>query len=359
MNKSFKELVLLLMIAAGLLFVVIHWQMMWQMVAGLYDVFASFLLGGMIAFVLNVPLVICERYLEKITWIKSRVKRPLAIVCVLLLLSVLLVLVGWVVYPALQKTIIQLTSMTTLDVSDMVKNLGERFGVESTYLNDMTDMINANNAFAHVGGFVSRLTSTVTGLFSGLLHVIIGIVFAVYMLLEKEQLMQQATKVFYAFVPKYADRLIAVGHLLNTTYAQFLTGQCVEAVIIAVLLSVVLSLFSIPYAIMIGVLAGVLSFIPYIGSLIACGIGALFIVAIDPMTAVCYIVIFLIIQQIEGQVIYPKVVGQSVGLPPLYTLAASIIGGNLFGMIGMIFFIPLVAVLYQLLKIEIDKRLNA
>lgn len=359
MNKSFKELVVLLMIAAGLLFGVVHLQMVLQIIMGLYDVFASVILGGMIAFVLNVPLVICERYLDKLTWLKKSLKRSVAVVGVLLLLCVLFVLVGWVVYPALQKTIVQLTSMTSLDVSDIIQNVGTQFGVERTYLNDMTDMINANNAFTHVGGFVSKLTSTVTGLFSGLLHIIVGVVFAIYMLIEKEQLIRQSKRVLYAFAPKYADRLIAVGNLLNTTYAQFLTGQCVEAVIIAVLLSVVLSVFSIPYAIMIGVLAGVLSFIPYVGSLIACGIGALFIAAVDPIVAVWYIVIFLVIQQIEGQVIYPKVVGQSVGLPPLYTLAASIIGGNLFGMVGMIFFIPFVAVIYQLLKIEIDKRLNA
>ena len=146
------------------------------------------------------------------------------------------------------------------------------------------------------------------------------------------------------------EKVIKLGHTISHTYSSFLTGQCLEAVILGILMFVALAIFRVPYAALISVLAGVFSFIPFIGSFLACGFGAVLIVLTNPVMALVEIAVFLVVQFVEGQFIYPRVVGDSVGLPAIFTLLAAILGGELLGVVGMIFAIPLTAVIYTILR---------
>ncbi|MDD3241103.1 MAG: AI-2E family transporter, partial [Lachnospira sp.] len=183
-------------------------------------------------------------------------------------------------------------------------------------------------------------------------------IIAIYMLLYKKKLGAQTRKVLYAYCnEKVADKLCHVGQLINDSYAKFLSGQFIEAFIIAILLFIAFTIFRLPYAALIAVLAAVLSFIPYIGSLSACVIGAILILFISPWQAILSVVVFQVVQFLEGQFIYPHVVGNSVGLPAFYTLLAALLGGSLFGIVGIIFFIPFFAVIYTLVKESSAARL--
>lgn len=157
---------------------------------------------------------------------------------------------------------------------------------------------------------------------------------------------------------KHADKICYISNLVNETYSKFFSGQCIEAVILGLLMFVAFTVFRLPYANLIAVLTALLSFIPYIGAFAACFIGALLIVMVDPWKGLLSIVVYQVVQFIENQFIYPRVVGGSVGLAPLWTLSAALIGGNLFGVIGMIFAIPVTAVLYVLVKDDANRRLQ-
>ena len=177
------------------------------------------------------------------------------------------------------------------------------------------------------------------------------IVFTFSFLSSKEHLAAMTSRLLKVFLPeKVVIKLTCIGQVALETYDQFLMSQLIEAVIIGVMIAVGYSVFGIPYGVMTGIFAGVLSFIPYVGPMIACVVGAIFIFTVSPTQALLSLLLYQIIQLIEGNLIYPKVVGQSIGLPALFTLAAASIGGNLFGLLGMIFFTPVFAVIYRLVK---------
>ena len=198
-----------------------------------------------------------------------------------------------------------------------------------------------------------------TVLVNGTVNFIVGFVFACYILLQKEKLLYQLRKLLEAFLPeKAAEKIWYVGQLTEKIFSNFITGQCVEAVILGAMFAVTLSIFKFPYALLIGVLIAFLALIPIFGAFIGCVLGAFLILMVDPIKALIFIVIFLVLQQIEGNLIYPRVVGGSVGLPAIWVLAAVTIGGSLMGVLGMLIFIPLVSVFYTLLKQTVNRRIE-
>lgn len=207
------------------------------------------------------------------------------------------------------------------------------------------------------GNFLSSALGIATSTISIIVNCFFSLVIALYILLSKKTLGRQCKKLLYVHVRKpIADCIYHVATLISKTYSKFLSGQCIEAIILGVLIFISFTIFRIPYAVLIAVLTGVLSFIPYIGAFFACFIGAVLVLMVNPLQALLSIIVYQVVQFIENQFIYPHVVGGSVGLAPLWTLVAVLIGGNLFGILGMIFFIPLVAVLYQLVKEYTNKK---
>ena len=201
--------------------------------------------------------------------------------------------------------------------------------------------------------------SIVSGVVSAATNFVIAFVFAMYIVLQKERLSVQVRKIMYAFLPrKGADWINRVASLAYTTFSHFFTGQCLEAVILGTMFFVAMTIFRFPYALLVGILVAFTALIPIFGAFIGCVVGAFLILMENPMQAVLFVVMFLILQQIEGNLIYPHVVGNSVGLPSIWVLVAVTVGGSLMGIVGMLVFIPLMSVCYTLFRQWVYDRLK-
>lgn len=374
-ENSMKQTVRVMVIGAVLLAIALNIGKIGNMIGYALGLIMPVVIGAGIAFVMNVPMRGFEKLFRRLS---SKTKRGisekkitlismwLTVICLFLVI----VLVITKVVPEIVNSLISLYKVIEDAIPEMIdfleKNIDPKW-VDVEWISEkMTEIftetniskmiIKLSNGAYDVLGMVFTVATTTLGT---LMSIGISFIVALYMLLSKKKLALQIRKLLYAFLKKpIADKACHVGQLINDTYAKFLSGQCVEAFIIAILLFIVFTLCRLPYASLIGVLAGVLSFIPYIGSWAACAIGALLILIIDPWKALLSVIVYQIVQFLEGQLIYPRVVGSSVGLPPLYTLLAALLGGKLFGIVGVIFFIPLVAVVYVLVKEATNKRLK-
>ena len=294
-------------------------------------VLGPFLVGGAIAFILNVPMRAIEARLPRGKRWKplSRAGREF------LLKTQLAELEAWL--PQLE------TFAAGLEFD--WKNLTEK---AVTLVRDWG------------GGLVSSGGVLMAGVVSGVSTFVIGLIFSFYILLQKERLARQGRQVLYALLPEtWADKTLEVLRLSGRTFSSFLSGQCVEAVILGALFVAAMTVFRMPYALLVGVLIALTALIPVVGAFIGCVVGALLIAVTNPWQAVGFVVLFLVIQQIEGNLIYPHVVGSSVGLPSIWVLAAVTLGGKLMGIAGMLFFIPLCSVLYALFRGFVKARLSA
>ena len=186
-----------------------------------------------------------------------------------------------------------------------------------------------------------------------------GFGLSISILSYKNELLSQVRRLLYAYVGrKYADKVSEVASLTNQTFSSFISGQCVEAVILGVMFFLVMSILRLPYSLVISVFIAFMALIPYVGAFLGCVVGMLLIVIVSPMQALVFLITFLVLQQLEGQLIYPKVVGSSVGLPAIWILVSVFVGGKLFGIVGMLFFIPLTSVVYSLLRLNVNHRLE-
>ena len=209
------------------------------------------------------------------------------------------------------------------------------------------------------GNVLNSTVYAIGSIVNGVTTFVIAFVFACYILLQKEKLGVQVKKVMHAFLKeKWEKRCLKVCTLTSKTFSNFLTGQCLEALILGSMFFVAMSLFKMPYALLVGVLVAFTALIPIFGAFIGCVVGAFLILMVDPLQALFFVIMFLVLQQIEGNLIYPKVVGNSVGLPSIWVLAAVTIGGSLMGVVGMLIFIPLVSVVYTLFRESVYKRLE-
>lgn len=323
-----------------------------------------FLIGGAIAFVLNVPMRFIERKLFTERNIKSeklkKASRGISLMLTITILCSIVAIVFFVVVPQLAITFQSLGSsvqefVPTIaswadkiftdnpEIAVMIKNFEYDWGKIASFGFDFLQQ----GAGSVVGTTVDVLMKFV----SALTTFFIAFVFSIYILLQKEELNIQAKKVFFAFMPKgRAEASIEVLELSRSVFSNFLTGQCVEAVVIAVMFVVALLLFRIPFALLIGILIGFTALIPVFGAFLGCFIGAFLIFIESPTKALTFLVIFIIIQQIEGNLIYPYVVGNSVGLPSIWVLAAVSVGASLMGVVGMLIFIPITSVAYALFR---------
>ncbi len=214
--------------------------------------------------------------------------------------------------------------------------------------------------FKNGAGSVLDSTFTVAkSIVSGMTTFIIAFVFACYILLQKEKLNIQIHKVMYAYLKKeYVEKILDICSLTYKTFSNFLAGQCLEAAILGTMFVIMMTVFRLPYALLVGVLIAFTALIPIFGAFIGCFIGAFLILMDTPMKALVFVILFLVLQQIEGNLIYPRVVGNSVGLPSIWVLAAVSIGGSLMGIVGMLVFIPAVSVIYTLFRNNVYGQLE-
>lgn len=363
---------LFVVVASG---IILYWilhetervQMVWGVIKG---IFGPFVLGACLAFVLNVPMRAFEGYLKNIK--NENFRRLLAVILTLVAVCLVLALVFMLLIPQLVQTIHSL-------VPSLIEFAGEVEDFFYEFLNENPQLMEwvVNNtdfesidwasllqqAISLVGSSVSSLIvsafSAIGSVFSGVVNFVIAIVFAIYSLFQKETLARQGRKLLYAFVPeRAADYIVRVLRLSNSTFSNFLSGQCVEVCILGCLFAIAMAIFKMPYIPLISVLIAVTAFIPIVGAFIGCIVGAFLIFVSDPLLAVGFVVMFLVIQQIENNLIYPRVVGTSIGLNGMWVLVAVAVGGELMGIAGMFLMIPIASVLYTLLREWTHNRLS-
>lgn len=338
----------------------------------LLGLFMPFLLGGCIAFILNVPMRFIERHLfpqrPKEGKLRAALRRPVSLVLAMLFVLGILFVAMFLILPGIGESVDAIRAslpgfMTQLQswYDLLVTKLPELSEWVATLDLDWQSIGGALLGFLQsgAGNIVGSAVGIAATVFSGIFTAVLAFIFSIYLLLQKERLSQQGKQLLYAFVPeRVADRTVSILRLANSAFSSFLSGQCTEAVILGVLFFLSMTALRFPYALMISVLIAVLSLVPIFGATVGCIIGALLILMSDPMRALWFVVMFLVLQQIEGNLIYPKVVGSSVGLPPIWVLVAVTLGGSTLGVVGMLVFIPLSSVLYALLRETVSKRLR-
>lgn len=364
-HETVKRIRGLIVFAAFVVLCFWRYDIILKVISFVVHVIFPFILGGAIAFVLNVPMNFIQRHLFNPDRIKDhkyvkRIARPVSMLLVLCFVIGVIALVMLVLIPQLGETFVNLGK----NIQAFIPKL-QSWAIGMFRDNpDMISWINSLefdwnrimdtgiNFFTQGAGDV--LSSTITAarsIVSGLTTFFIAFVFALYILLQKEKLTRQCKRVLFAFVKRgKAEAALEIFSLTYKTFSSFLTGQCVEAVILGTMFVVAMSIFRLPYALLVGVVIAFTALIPIFGAFIGCVIGAFLIFMVNPVQALGFIVLFLVLQQIEGNLIYPHVVGGSVGLPSIWVLAAVSIGGSLMGIVGMLIFIPIVSVVYALFR---------
>lgn len=382
-KQNVKKILLIITFVLVGLWAVDNMKSVLDGVSFIFKLLGPFILGFAIAFVLNVPLKFFEKvFAKKIS--KTRVntkrnrekdrkyKRNLRIVSIILSMLIFVLVVFLIVFLVLPELIntfeifkqnvpvlfnnIQDTAEDLMvnypNVVQKIKDIRPDWQSIETTINDFLKDGFANVLSSSVNFIVSAVSSVVS--------FVMAVIFAIYMLYQKEKLSEQVLKVIYAYLPKKkADNLLKIGKISNTTFSKFIGGQLMEACILGLLCFIGMTILGIPYALTSSVLVGFTALIPVFGAFIGTAIAAILIVVVAPVKALWFVIFIIILQQIEGNVIYPKVVGSSVGLPAMWVMLAVIVDGSCFGMVGMLLSVPVSSILYTLFKESVNTRLAA
>lgn len=352
-------------VTALAVFLCIHyWKAGTGFVLAVVGALAALIAGGVIAFIVNILMSFLERhYFQKSKKkLAGKSRRPVCMVTAYLLVIALLVLVVALVVPEL----VQCIKILIDRLPEALEKLSENETV-AQYLPVVTEklaeadwdaMIAQVQEFVKVnaGGVAGNVTSAVSTVFSSIVTFVIGIIFSIYLLSGKEKLGAQCTALMTRYLkPGVKAKIQSVLAILNRNFHKYIVGQCTEALILGVLCTLGMLVFRFPYALMIGVLTGTLQLIPVVGGLIGGVIGALMMLTVSPMKALMFLVFIVILQQLESNLVYPKVVGNAIGLPALWVLAAVTLGGGIGGVVGMLTAVPLMATVYQLVRNDVKK----
>ena len=366
-KKNMKNLMILIVFAV---LVLVGVQRIENLAAGfvfLMRIVFPFILGGAMAFILNIPMHFLEgRLFAKAK--KKKLVRPVSLVLSILFVVAILQIVLVVVIPEIAATFASISKNIEAFLPKLEQWLTEAFPdseqlelwIDSLEFNWDKILQSAVNFLKNGAGNVLSSTVTVAKtVINSLMNFFVGFVFACYILLQKEKLSVQMKKVLYAFLPRHAvEKTLQVAALSYKTFSNFVTGQCLEAVILGTMFFVSMSILRFPYALLVGVLIAFTALIPIFGAFIGCVLGTFLILVSNPVQAIGFVILFFVLQQVEGNLIYPHVVGGSVGLPSIWVLVAVTVGGSLMGVVGMLIFIPLSSVLYALFKGWVHKRLE-
>ena len=365
--KEMRKWMFLIVFAILVFWLVNNFGIIWGIVNRVLGVLFPFILGAVIAFILNIPMVKIEKVLKKVVK-KDKYKglvRTISIVLSLLIFVVVVLLVAFLLIPELIENVESLINSIPSLINNLevwVVDLLDKYPDVQVQIEDAF-----NNSDYNVGSIISNVLNYfingaigfISSLVSSCVTFFTAIVFSVYMLSQKEYLIKGMKKLLYAYIDKdRVDKFLEIGSLADSTFSKFISGQCVEAVILGCIIFVALKLFGFPYALIISVLTAVTALIPIFGAIIAMVIGAILIGITNPIKAILFIVVFQVVQQIEGNFIYPKVVGKSVGLSPMWTLLAITAGGSLFGIVGMLVGLPLASIVYALIRSNVNNRIK-
>lgn len=356
-KKTVKRILLIITFTVLLIWAIYNHKLLFKYIGELYSLISPFVIGLCIAYVVNVIMRPIERLWMKLLskckgkWVE-KMKRPICLLLSILLVIGIILAVIFIIMPELSDSVSSLVSMVPSYVSE-VESWWEalalrldKYGVELPQFSFDTDkfiQILKDGGTAVLNTTLSATTSIVTAV----INIVLALAFSIYVLAQKETLKRQSKKVLAKLMkPEKMQKLLDMLDLINRTFTNFITGQLTEAVIIGVLCFIGMSIFRMPYAPAISVLVGFTALIPVFGAFIGTAIGAFLILLVKPIQAVWFVVFIIVLQQFEGNLIYPKVVGKSVGLPGIWVLVAVTIGGNAMGVVGMLISVPLCSVLY-------------
>lgn len=374
LNKgNIKKILLIITFTAVVFWAVNNFSMALQLVKGVVSVVSPFIVGLCVAFIINVLLRQLEELWNKIPAKKNKellnkLRRPVCLVGSIVIIVGMIFILMFMIIPEISQTV-----AIIVDMMPQYLQKTEGWWIEvrefmSKYAIVLPDLdIDFGEVFKKVSGAISQIgpafinrTFAFTGsIFNGIFNFVLGLVFSMYVLAQKEKLGVSAKKVLNAmFNEKKVNDILDVCSLTNKTFSNFITGQLTEAGIIALLCFIGMSIFRFPYALAISALIGFTALIPVFGAFIGTAVGAFLILIVSPMKAIWFIVFIIVLQQLEGNLIYPRVVGKSVGLPGIWVLTAVTIGNGLFGILGMLVAVPVFSVLYTLFKKYVDKKIK-
>lgn len=361
-----KKIIKYTIFIAILVLIIINIKFASTMVLKIFQISMPLILGAIFAYILNLLLTRIEKIYFPNTKNKFILKTKRAVCTILSIFSIILILflLFYIVIPEIVSAFTIFAKAIPpafdkfqywlLQYSDKVPQF-ESY-IEKLYIN-WDDLFQKILGFTSNGitGIVNSTFSIVGSIFSVIVNIGIGLIFSIYILFNKETLKRQTNKVGRRYFIKYKKGITNVLNVADECFSSFIVGQCTEAVILGCLCTVGMMIFKFPYAPMVGAVIGVTALIPMVGAYIGCIFGILMIATVEPIKALLFIIFIIVLQQLEGNLIYPKVVGSSIGLPGMWVLAAITIGGGLFGVLGMLFGVPLAATLYKLLRQDVNK----
>lgn len=363
MTKKLKKQITELIIFSGItLWIVFNYKLFFDFVNFVLKLAMPIVVGIAIAFIINVPMRQIENKIFKIE--KRKHKKLIRLISLLLSIVIIfgiLALILFLIIPEFIEAIGTLGKNLPKSL-DWINSVIDKVSNISPVVDDYVKNINVGHLVSSVGinanNVINIMISFLSSTISKVVMFFFGFIIAIYILADKENLGRQAKKIIYAFFnTKVSDEIIRIYRLTNTTFTNFITGQCLDACLTGFEFFIILSIIKIPYALILGVLFAVTALIPYIGAFITLVVGAILVAVSNPINALWYIIVFFVLQQFDDNFTYPKIVGKSVGLPALWALIAVLIGGSIFGFIGMIISIPISSVLYTLLKEFVNYRL--
>ena len=358
---TLKQVLFIIAYTIGLIWIILHMNQVIQWIGIILDLVKPFIYGVIMAFLFNLPL---QYFLKKLPDSVGKWKKIIAVVLSLLLIIGLITFVVSIVVPQVVDSVVTLANAfpgyidsfqewmnVIIEHQQVPSNL---FEVMEQYAGEIEKTL-----MTIVKNGLPQIVSMASGFASGVANFFMAIVIAVYLTVSKNRLKRQCKTLLYAFLPKNAyNYILKIGKLANETFSNFVSGQVMEAIIIGVLCFIGCTIFRFPYAPIVSVIIGCTNFIPIFGSIFGVGIRALLVAFVNPIQGVFFVIFGTVLQQFESNLIYPKVVGNTVGLSGLWVLFAISVGGGLFGFKGMILGLPIFSILYALIREETYRRVK-
>lgn len=376
-KENTRQILLIIVFTALLIFALVNFPVLMTMLDTLYGILSPFLAGFCVAFIMNELLKALEKLWDRFaarggkrlgSAFRRRAKRPVCLVLSVILVLGMISAMFLIIIPEISSTIALISEY----MPEYVRETEAWFAKASDFLGahgidvpkldiDITKIADRiTKSLSNMGASLFNMTvNATTSIVSSIYNVLLSFVFAIYLLAQKEKLISQGKRILYAILPdKPYERLTGILRLSNHTFSSFISGQLTEAVILGVLCFIGMLLFRMPYAAAASILVGFTALIPLLGSFIGTGIGAFLILFVDPPKALGFILFIIVLQQLEGNLIYPKVVGKSVGLPGIWVLASVTVGGDAFGVMGMLVGVPICSVVYTLAREGVRRRVE-
>lgn len=361
---NLKEIKKIIFLAIVLVFAFIYIKEIWQFITFIIKIFMPFIIGLAIAFVINVLMNTIEKKWLKKWNTKSNIKRVISLLLSIILVISFIIFLLLLIIPNLQNTIALFADSIPI-YSQNLENILNNWQIDTNIVTEINDILNTlgDNLAEYIKNNSNQVLETTLGIASnvvtGFINITIGFVFAIYFLAQKERIASQFSKLMAAYIPqKRIDKINEIAALANKIFSHFVSGQCLEAIIIGILCFIGMVLLRLPYAPTISVLIGFTALIPVFGSLIGTIFGAFLIFMISPIQAVIFVMYIIILQQLEGNLIYPKVVGKSVGLPGIWVLVAVTVGASINGVLGMLLSVPICSIIYSIVATNVKYRLE-